>query len=69
MHDSSSSRARASRCSSRPITDGIAPSRPDTSEPARWTKVMAKRRRKTLVVCANCHGLIHQQGSPATFTT
>lgn len=41
----------------------------DTSEPARWTKVMAKRRRKTLVVCANCHGLIHQQGSPATFTT
>ena len=28
-----------------------------TSEPAHWATVMTKKRRKTLVVCADCHGL------------
>lgn len=32
-----------------------------------WTVVMAKRRRKTLVVCAACHQSIHH-GSPTTIT-
>jgi len=31
-----------------------------------WAKAMAKRRRKTLVVCAACHGLIHaRQPAPS----
>jgi len=32
-----------------------------------WTRVMAKIRRKTLIVCGNCHDLIH--GHPATTLT
>nr|WTB28674.1 reverse transcriptase domain-containing protein [Streptomyces sp. NBC_00830] len=39
-----------------------------TSEPAHWATVMTKKRRKTLVVCADCHGLIHQRESASTFT-
>jgi Type II intron maturase/AI2M/AI1M-like, HNH endonuclease len=31
-----------------------------------WAKAMARRRRKTLVVCATCHGLIHaRQPAPS----
>jgi group II intron reverse transcriptase/maturase len=33
----------------------------DANGPA-WERVMAKRRRKTLVVCASCHDRIHYQG-------
>ncbi|WP_421917370.1 hypothetical protein [Nonomuraea polychroma] len=29
-----------------------------------WAKAMANRRRKTLVVCAACHGHIHGQPAP-----
>jgi group II intron reverse transcriptase/maturase len=39
----------------------------DRAEPARWRRVMAKRRRKTLVVCADCHDHIHhRESSPLT---
>ena len=31
-----------------------------------WAQAMAKRRRKSLVVCGGCHGLIH--GEPASLT-
>ena len=37
--------------------------RPGQPQPG-WAKVMAKIRRKTLVVCGDCHDLIH--GHPAT---
>ena len=33
-----------------------------------WAEVMAKRRRKTLVVCAVCHDLIHHRQPAATTT-
>nr|WP_274383906.1 group II intron reverse transcriptase/maturase [Saccharothrix deserti] len=33
-----------------------------------WVKAMTNRRRKTLVVCASCHGHIHN-GQPATLLT
>ncbi|MEV6364863.1 reverse transcriptase domain-containing protein [Nocardia asteroides] len=35
------------------------------SAPTPWTQVMARKRRKTLVVCGSCHDLIH---TPAVFT-
>lgn len=34
--------------------------------PPPWAQAMAKRRRKSLVVCGGCHGLIH--GEPAALT-
>jgi group II intron reverse transcriptase/maturase len=34
-----------------------------TASPA-WTRVMASKRRKTLVVCRDCHDLIHAQTAP-----
>ncbi|WP_410050313.1 hypothetical protein [Actinomadura sp. HBU206391] len=37
--------------------------RPGQPQP-QWAQVMAKIRRKALVVCGDCHGLIH--GHPAT---
>jgi group II intron reverse transcriptase/maturase len=37
--------------------------RPETPQPA-WAQAMAKIRRKSLVVCGNCHDLIH--GHPAS---
>ncbi len=43
----------------RKLTDLAAPS---LSQPA-WAQIMAKRRRKTLVVCADCHDRIHH-GQP-----
>jgi group II intron reverse transcriptase/maturase len=33
-----------------------------------WTKIMVKRRRKTLVVCQNCHANIHSTGPTAAIT-
>ena len=33
-----------------------------------WMQAMAKRRRKTLVVCATCHAKIHKE-QPTTITT
>jgi hypothetical protein len=38
------------------------------SEPAPWATAMARRRRKTLVVCTACHGHIHTN-IPATAST
>ncbi|MEO3857507.1 reverse transcriptase domain-containing protein [Acrocarpospora sp. B8E8] len=35
---------------------------------ARWAEVMIRKRRKTLVVCADCHDLIHERGPACTFT-
>jgi group II intron reverse transcriptase/maturase len=40
----------------------------DACDPTPWAKVMTKRRRKTLVVCADCHGHIHEARSASTFT-
>jgi hypothetical protein len=37
------------------------------SEPAPWNAAMARRRRKTLVVCTGCHDHIHDR-TPASFT-
>jgi Type II intron maturase/AI2M/AI1M-like, HNH endonuclease len=34
--------------------------KPGTPRPA-WAELMARKRRKTLVVCANCHDSIHRQ--------
>ncbi|MEV5754668.1 hypothetical protein AB0L00_43255 [Actinoallomurus sp. NPDC052308] len=36
--------------------------------PPQWAQVMAKRRRKTLVVCQNCHDHIHNR-QPTAATT
>ena len=41
--------------------------KPGQPQPPEWKLVMAKRRRKTLVVCAACHQNIHR-GSPTTIT-
>ncbi|HEY3751146.1 MAG TPA: reverse transcriptase domain-containing protein [Pseudonocardiaceae bacterium] len=40
----------------------------DASDPTPWAKAMIRRRRKTLVVCADCHGHIHGARSASTFT-
>ena len=40
------------------------PGRPQSA----WAQVMAKRRRKTLVVCAACHDAIHHRQPAATTT-
>jgi len=42
----------------------LADLKPGPDQPA-WTTIMAKRRRKTLVVCQHCHDHIHN-GQPAT---
>jgi group II intron reverse transcriptase/maturase len=36
----------------------------DVEPPTAWTAVMARKRRKTLVVCRNCHDSIHQNTPP-----
>ncbi len=41
--------------------------RPGTPQPA-WAQLMAKRRRKTLVVCKPCHDTIHTQRATASPT-
>lgn len=40
----------------------------DNLQPAPWNKAMAKRRRKTLVVCGTCHDHIHAQRPNTTLT-
>jgi hypothetical protein len=40
---------------------------PGPSQPA-WAKLMAKRRRKTLVVCVTCHDAIHTENLTASLT-
>jgi hypothetical protein len=35
-----------------------------TAPPA-WVQIMANKRRKTLVVCRDCHDLIHTRSAPA----
>ncbi|MFF0144110.1 HNH endonuclease [Amycolatopsis sulphurea] len=40
----------------------------DASAPPPWATVMVRRRRKTLVVCADCHDHIHGIRSASTFT-
>jgi len=44
----------------RKLADLEKPGQPD---PPEWMAVMARRRRKTLVVCATCHANIHQAAS------
>jgi hypothetical protein len=41
--------------------------RPGHGQPA-WARLMAKRRRKTLVVCPSCHDQIHAERPPAKAT-
>ena len=41
--------------------------RPGPGQPE-WARRMAKRRRKTLVVCAECHHAIHAEHTAALFT-
>jgi group II intron reverse transcriptase/maturase len=41
---------------------------PGPAQPA-WVKLMARRRRKTLVVCDACHDHIHASGQPTTDLT
>ena len=41
--------------------------RPSQPQPE-WMQAMAKRRRKTLVVCPTCHAKIHKE-QPTTITT
>jgi hypothetical protein len=48
----------------RKLADLTGPGRP---RPA-WAKIMAKKRRKTLVVCADCHDAIHAGKSAAALT-
>ncbi len=48
----------------RKLTDLAKPGRP---QPA-WAKLMAKRRRKTLVACRTCHDTIHARHLTATPT-
>ena len=40
----------------------------DRATPAVWDQLMARRRRKTLVVCASCHKAIHN-GQPTAAPT
>ena len=46
------------------LTHLITPGRPQRE----WAAIMAKRKRKTLVVCASCHDTIHNQQPIATLT-
>lgn len=46
----------------RKLADLINPGRPQPP----WTETMAKRRRKTLIVCADCHDTIHGRHPTAT---
>jgi group II intron reverse transcriptase/maturase len=40
----------------------------DASDPTPWAKAMIRRRRKTLVVCSDCHDRIHGTQPANTFT-
>jgi len=48
----------------RSLADLAKPGQPEQPE---WMRIMARRRRKTLVVCATCHASIHP-GQPITMT-
>lgn len=37
-----------------------------TGDPPPWAKAMANKRRKTLVVCRDCHDLIHAHRETVT---
>lgn len=39
-----------------------------TGSPPEWMQFMANKRRKSLVVCAACHGHIHRRRDPALLT-
>jgi nitrate/TMAO reductase-like tetraheme cytochrome c subunit len=41
---------------------------PGMPEQPEWARIMAKRRRKTLVVCARCHAGIHHRRPTASIT-
>jgi hypothetical protein len=41
---------------------------PTGPAPPAWTKLMANKRRKTLVVCDNCHQQIHATPTTPTLT-
>lgn len=49
----------------RKLSDLDKPGQPDQPE---WAQIMAKRRRKTLVVCAACHATIHPGRPTASIT-
>jgi group II intron reverse transcriptase/maturase len=49
----------------RKLADLEQPRQPDQPE---WARIMAKRRRKTLVVCARCHATIHPERPTASIT-
>ena len=49
----------------RKLSDLDKPGQPDQPE---WARIMAKRRRKTLVVCAACHATIHPGRPTASIT-
>jgi hypothetical protein len=42
--------------------------KPGTAEQPEWARIMAKRRRKTLVVCARCHADVHHRRPTASTT-
>jgi group II intron reverse transcriptase/maturase len=49
----------------RKLADLDKPGQPD---PPQWVQIMARRRRKTLVVCEPCYASIHHRGSTASST-
>ena len=49
----------------RKLSDLDKPGQPDQPE---WARIMAKRRRKTLVVCTACHATIHPGRPTASIT-
>ena len=49
----------------RKLSDLDKPGQPDQPE---WAQIMAKRRRKTLVVCTACHATIHPGRPTASIT-
>jgi hypothetical protein len=69
------SRLLAGRCEMCGQTEGVQVhqvrkladiARPGQPEKPQWVSTMARRRRKTLIVCGACHANIHQ-GQPTTF--
>jgi hypothetical protein len=42
--------------------------KPGQSQQPEWMRLMARRRRKTLVVCASCHANIHERKATASHT-
>jgi hypothetical protein len=69
-------RLLADRCEICENTDGISVhhvrrladlDRPGRPQPE-WARLMARRRRKTLVVCRSCHGVIHSGQSTPQLT-